>query len=136
MTIGRELCNYDEADLEFDEDAVEYFHDFCYELGKALIKKSKDMCFKMEGHNLDWRNSSGYKYACLDENYSGKPDYEEIRELGLSMLHEVVPRNADFSVYCYNYGRGICFKVYHHDCPTGSIIYAVPCAKSTYQRNT
>ena len=32
MTIGRELCNYDETDLEFDEDAVEYFHDFCYEL--------------------------------------------------------------------------------------------------------
>lgn len=136
MTIGKELCHYDETDLEYEEDASEYWRDFCKELGVLLMKKSKDVCFKIEGHNLNWRGASGVKYVCLDENYDGNLDLEDIRQLGLTMVGEISPKCADYSVYCYNYGRGLCFKVYHHDCPTGSIMYALPCAKSTYTRNT
>lgn len=105
------------------------YNDMTYYIGEAFKKKFKTLCTKVEGTNLDWRNSSGYKYICLDQQF-------ESEAIGWHLIDQIKPNISDFTLECRNYDKGLHITIYHHDCPTGSQFYLTPCARSTYEKKT
>ncbi|NCB03091.1 MAG: hypothetical protein EOM67_13140 [Spirochaetia bacterium] len=134
-------------DFDYDEDMTEEqirekvyndsyiyeeaYDDCCYAIGEVFARKFKTLCAKVEGVNLNWRGSSGYKYVCL-EKFNSVDDYSNIGRQLISSLFS----GGDFTLECSNYGKGLFFRISHHDCPTGSCYYLTPCARSTYETNS
>ena len=131
-------------DFDYDEDMTEEqireevyndsyiyedaYNDCCYAIGEVFVRKFKTLCAKVEGVNLDWRGSSGYKYICLDH-------LTESEDIGRQLISSLFS-GGDFTLECKNYGKGLFFRISHHDCPTGSCYYLTPCARSTYEANS
>lgn len=137
-------------DFDYDEDMTEEqirekvyndsyvyqeaYDDCCYAIGEVFIRKFKTLCAKVEGVNLNWRGSSGYKYICLENAFSGVKVDKEV-EVGKTVINQLFS-GGDFTLECSNYGKGLFFRISHHDCPTGSCYYLTPCARSTYEANS
>ena len=109
----------------------EAYDDCCYAIGEVFVRKFKTLCAKVEGVNLNWRGSSGHKHICL-EKFNNVDDYSNVGRQLISSLFS----GGDFTLECNNYGKGLFFRISHHDCPTGSCYYLTPCARSTYEANS
>jgi hypothetical protein len=111
------LCDYISQNYDLFQFA---YDDFIEELQSIIDKKNKTNYWKVEGINLNWRNSSGYKYI----NTNNAKD----------LLSKILP-NTDCSISVENYKNGLYIKAKHHDQPVnGSSFYILPCSQKTYYK--
>ena len=102
------------------------WEDFCLELGFLIKERFKTGYVKCLAENLGWRHLRGYKVFTVDIN-----DPEE--KLARIFLNQFTP-NCDWSalVYSLNGGKGLCFKLSHHDA-IGETYYLTPISQRTYR---
>ena len=127
--VGKKLIDFASYSLPEDEDEYgDYYNDTMYTLGDIFHRKFPNHCVKVRGENINWRNQSATAYL----HVSGDEDQlDEIAEELLYMLVSTCERTFD----AFNYGNGLFIRIYHHDCPTGSLFYLTPIASSTYLRH-
>ncbi len=123
MKIGKKLlAQYEPYGDEFA------WEDFLYEVGELVKKRFARGYVKCEATNLGWRHLSGFKVFSYDSD-------QDNTEAARSFLHQFTPDCAwSADVYSLNEGKGLYFRVSHHDAPTGESYYLMPIAQSTYER--
>lgn len=117
---------YSNIDWEAYQENYQFaWENFLYVLGEEFKKRYKILCAKVEGWNLNWRGSSGYKYINADES--------NCQKIGESIIRQIAPK-CDFSINVALNKSRLFITIFHHDCPTGSQFLLKPCAYSTYER--
>ena len=122
---------YNEIDSEVFQD---YYESFLEGLGRLFSKKFKNYCARVDGEDLNWRHSSGYKYLRVYEHIDGMFKEPNYQCMGAEIISKLFS-GSDCSIEVYQWGKGIYIKIYHHDCPMGSSYYIKPCAESTVNRH-
>lgn len=104
--------------------------DFASQIGELVKKRFKSEYCKVTGKNMGWRKRSGHKvfqvYRIDLDSY----------EVGRDFLNEFMP-SGDYSaiVHSLNHGKGLFFRVTHHDNPVGGDeYYILPTTKGVYDR--
>lgn len=110
-----------ESEVYNDPDILNLYWDSVNDvLTDMLLKKNPDGYWKMEVKCFGWRCLCGTGYFRLTN--------------GEDFLKFLPDCHCTFRVF--NYGRGFAVQNFHHDSPTGKEwYYAVPCARSTWDRN-
>ena len=100
---------------------------FCEQIGALVKKRFTTDYVKCQGENLGYRHLSGYKVFKCKHSTS---DYETGRDFLFSFMPDT---DWCATVYSLNSGKGLYFRVSHHDAQ-GESYYLTPISERTYER--
>ena len=114
-----------DEDEFFWQDQWSYLMD---DLAEILSDKSKSMMWRIDATNIDWMGRSGHQYIDASDDNGGSDAEEFIRKL--------TPDGSEFTLHIYDEDKGLSITCYHHDCPTGTVMKAMPMTVAEYNKNT
>lgn len=113
--IKEEGCYSEDLDSELEKrlnnaDLSFYWEDFKSNFYSEVLKQGKNKFWSCSAKNLDWLHREGSKFFEANKTED--------------FLEAILPKTNEFSIKVFKQKRNLFLvKVYHHDCPTGTLLY-------------